>query len=75
MSKSIIAMYAGTFDPITLGHMDLVKRATKLFDRVIVGIAKDTTKQTLFSIDERSELAAETLEEYKQVEVMPFSGL
>ena len=53
MSKSRIAVYPGTFDPITLGHEDIVRRAANLFDEVIVAVAGSTNKRTLFSLDER----------------------
>ena len=57
MSKNRIAVYPGTFDPITLGHEDIVRRAADLFDEVIVAVAGSTNKRTLFSLDERVELA------------------
>ena len=57
MSKYRIAVYSGTFDPITLGHEDVVLRAANLFDEVIVGVAGSTNKQTLFSLEERVEMA------------------
>lgn len=57
MSKNRIAVYPGTFDPITLGHEDIVRRAADLFDEVIVAVAGSTNKSTLFSIDERVALA------------------
>ena len=57
MSKYRIAVYPGTFDPITLGHEDVVLRAANLFDEVIVGVAGSTNKQTLFSLEERVEMA------------------
>ena len=71
------AMYPGTFDPMTLGHEDLVRRAAKLFDRVVVAIATDTggKKSTLFSADERVELARSVLADVDKVEVRRYSGL
>ncbi len=57
MSKNRIAVYPGTFDPITLGHEDIVHRAANLFDEVIVGVAGSTSKNTLFSLDERVAMA------------------
>ena len=57
MSKHRIVVYSGTFDPITLGHEDVVHRAANLFDEVIVGVAGSTNKRTLFSLDERVEMA------------------
>lgn len=73
MSNTII--YPGTFDPITNGHIDLIGRASKLFPKVIVAIAKSAKKETLFSLKEREGLAAEVLAKYKNVEVHSFSGL
>lgn len=57
MAKNRIAVYPGTFDPITLGHEDIVRRAADLFDEVIVAVAGSTNKNTLFSLDERVTLA------------------
>lgn len=70
-----IAVYAGTFDPITLGHVDLVERAAKIFDRVLVAIAASPNKKPLFSLEERVYLAAETLKNHATVEVMGFDSL
>ncbi len=68
-------IYPGTFDPITHGHEDLVRRATQLFDEVIVAVAAETPKNTIFPLTERVALAAETLENLAGVRVRPFSGL
>jgi pantetheine-phosphate adenylyltransferase len=73
MTRSII--YPGTFDPITLGHVDLVKRATALFDHVIVAIAGNSTKTPLFNLDERVELTKQVLANHSKVEVVGFHGL
>lgn len=74
MQKTII--YPGTFDPITNGHLDLIMRATQLFDKVIVAVAADTAKNTSFSLKERAQFIAEVLLPYqKNVEVKTFSGL
>ena len=70
-----IAVYAGTFDPITFGHVDLVNRATSIFDRVIVAIAESPKKSPLFSLEERVELASAVLGQYKNVEVAGFNSL
>ncbi len=75
MSTIIKAVYPGTFDPITLGHEDLVKRASKLFGEVIVAVAASTAKQPYFPLQERIDLAAEVLAEYSNVRVAGFSGL
>ncbi len=72
----VSAMYPGTFDPITLGHEDLVRRAARLFDRVVVAIALDTGgKQPMFSFDERVAMAEDALAEYENVEIRGYSGL
>jgi len=70
-----VAVYPGTFDPITNGHLDVIKRACKLFDRVIVGVARDNYKQTLFSLEERVRLAREVTQDIPGVEVKAFQGL
>ncbi|MEX2482345.1 MAG: pantetheine-phosphate adenylyltransferase [Gammaproteobacteria bacterium] len=69
------AIYPGTFDPITLGHTDIVSRASLLFDTLIVAVAGSTAKQTVFSADERVALAAEILDGIANVEVKRFDGL
>jgi len=73
-----IAIYPGTFDPITLGHIDIIKRAAPLFDHLIIAAARDNYKNPLFSIDERVELIKEeiaTLENSDQISVEKFEGL
>ncbi len=70
-----IAIYPGTFDPITNGHSDLVVRAARLFDQVILAIADNTRKSTLFTTEERVELARTVLGKLDNVEVCSFSGL
>ncbi len=70
-----IAIYPGTFDPITNGHADIVARATRIFDQVIVAIAGSTAKSTAFSTDERVALAETVLSQYKNVKVSRFDGL
>lgn len=74
-AKKRIAVYPGTFDPITLGHEDLVLRAAHLFDEVIVAVAGSTSKATLFSLDERVELAQQVFGNYDNVKVVGFGGL
>jgi len=69
------AMYPGTFDPITNGHQDLVRRAAGLFDRVIVAIASNPNKAPLFSLEQRVDLARKVLADLPNVEVMGYSGL
>ena len=70
-----IAVYPGTFDPLTRGHEDLVRRASNLFDRVIVGIAHSRTKQPFFSLEERVDIARSILTEFPNVEVYGFDSL
>ncbi len=69
------AIYPGTFDPITNGHIDIVARAAGIFDHVVVAVAASTAKSTAFSTDERVDLARRTLGEYPNVEVQRFEGL
>ena len=69
------AVYPGTFDPITNGHEDLIQRASRLFDQVIVGVAHSQAKRPFFSLDERVELARDVLAGYKNVTISGFSGL
>jgi len=71
----IIALYPGTFDPITNGHRDIIMRATRLFDEVVVAVAKNATKATMFSLAERVELAQAVLADVAGVRVIGFSGL
>ncbi len=71
----LIAVYPGTFDPLTRGHEDLVRRASKLFDRLVVGVADSKSKRPFFSMDERVEIAQEVLGHYPNVEVCGFTGL
>lgn len=68
-------VYPGTFDPITNGHIDLVQRASQLFDHVVVAIASNKKKQPLFTIEERVDLAKDVLSEFKNVEVCGFNCL
>jgi pantetheine-phosphate adenylyltransferase len=69
------AVYPGTFDPITLGHQDLVRRAARLFDKVILAVADSRAKNPFFALDERVEMAREVLKDIRNVEVVGFSGL
>ena len=72
---TIAALYPGTFDPITNGHLDLVRRAASIFERVVVAIAANPAKAPLFSLEERVELARAVLSEVPNVEVMGYAGL
>jgi pantetheine-phosphate adenylyltransferase len=69
------AVYPGTFDPMTLGHEDLMRRASQMFRRLVLGVAAGHHKRTLFTIDERLEIAQELAAPYPNVEVMAFRGL
>jgi len=75
MAHDVIAVYPGTFDPMTLGHEDVVRRATQLFGRVIVAVAAGHHKKAMFTLQERIEMAREVVRDYPQVEVESFSGL
>ncbi len=70
-----IAVYPGTFDPMTRGHVSLIRRGLDVFDGVVVAVAKDTGKNSLFSLEERVEMAQEIFEDEPRVEVEAFSGL
>ena len=74
-AKLMTAVYPGTFDPMTLGHEDLMRRASGLFDRLIVAVAAGHHKRTMFSVGERIDIAREIANAYPNVEVMPFRGL
>ncbi len=69
------AVYPGTFDPLTRGHEDLVRRASKLFDHVVVGVADSRSKRPFFTMQERVEIAQEVLGHYPNVQVCGFTGL
>src|SRR5262245_36741062 len=69
------AVYAGTFDPITYGHVDLIERAAHIFDHVIVAIASNQNKKPLFTLEERIDLAAQILSKHSNVQVSGFDGL
>ncbi|MCW5238839.1 pantetheine-phosphate adenylyltransferase [Verminephrobacter eiseniae] len=75
MAQNLLAVYPGTFDPITLGHEDVVRRATQLFERVIVAVAAGHHKKTLFALDERIEMVRDAVKSYPRVQVESFAGL
>jgi pantetheine-phosphate adenylyltransferase len=75
MSHDVIAIYPGTFDPMTLGHEDVVRRATQLFSHVIVAVAAGHHKKAMFSVEERMAMAREAVKSYPQVQVESFAGL
>jgi pantetheine-phosphate adenylyltransferase len=70
-----VGLYAGTFDPVTNGHMDILLRSLSIFERVVVAVAESTPKDTLFTLEERVALVAAAARDLKHVEVRPFSGL
>jgi pantetheine-phosphate adenylyltransferase len=72
---NVIAIYPGTFDPLTDGHTDLIQRAAKMFSTVIVAVAHNPTKQPCFSLDERVAMAKSILNHLNNVQVIGFSGL
>jgi pantetheine-phosphate adenylyltransferase len=73
--KSLIAVYPGTFDPMTLGHEDLMRRASGLFDKLLLAVAAGHHKRTMFTLDERIDMAREMAKPHVNVEVVPFRGL
>jgi len=71
----IKAIYPGSFDPITNGHLDIIKRASKIFDKVIVVIAENSRKKSFFSIEEKKDMITRVIKDLKEVEVQSFDGL
>lgn len=69
------AIYPGSFDPITNGHLDVLQRTVGIFDELVVAVARDNAKSSLFSLDERVELIREATKKIKHVQVKPFEGL
>ena len=69
------AIYPGSFDPLTNGHLDVIQRATKLFDRVVVAVARNDSKQALFTLEERMQLVAKAIRHLPHVEADSFHGL
>ncbi|TRO95164.1 pantetheine-phosphate adenylyltransferase [Glycocaulis profundi] len=76
--KQRVALYPGTFDPLTSGHLDIIGRAVKLYDKLVIGVARNEDKKPLFSLEERADMARELAESVAggtEIEVRPFSGL
>jgi pantetheine-phosphate adenylyltransferase len=73
--KNVVAIYPGSFDPVTNGHLDLIERGAKIFDRLIVSILRNFEKDPLFTLDERVEMLREVARPWPNVEVDVFSGL
>ena len=69
------ALFPGSFDPITLGHEDVINRATKIFDKVIVAVAEDNNKNSLLNLEQRLELVSKIYQDNPKVETVSFSGL
>lgn len=70
-----IAVYPGSFDPVTYGHIDIIRRASKLTDTLIVGVLRNSAKKALFTVDERVEMLVEVTKGMQNVEIMSFDGL
>ena len=75
MSAQVIALYPGTFDPITLGHEDIVRRAACMFDQVVVAVASAHQKKTMFTVEERLSMTREALHDCANVQIQTFDGL
>ncbi len=73
--RDLLAVYAGSFDPVTLGHVDLIERAGNLFDQVIIAVGRHATKKAFFSFQERLDLLIEVTKDYPNVRVDSFDGL
>jgi pantetheine-phosphate adenylyltransferase len=69
------ALFPGSFDPVTNGHLDVARRAAALFDRLVIAVAESTPKNVLFTTDERVALFREAVRDYEHVEVLPYRGL
>ena len=75
MPAQVIALYPGTFDPITLGHEDIVRRAARMFDQVVVAVASAHHKKTMFTLEERLAMTREALHDCSNVQIKTFDGL
>ncbi len=75
MSAQVIALYPGTFDPMTLGHEDIVRRAARMFDQVVVAVASAHHKKTMFTLEERLSMTREALQDCPNVQIKTFDGL
>jgi pantetheine-phosphate adenylyltransferase len=73
--KNVLAIYPGSFDPVTNGHLDLIERGAKIFDRLVVSILRNFEKEPLFTVEERVEMLREVTRPWPNVEVNVFSGL
>jgi pantetheine-phosphate adenylyltransferase len=75
MSEPVIALYPGTFDPITLGHEDIVRRTSRMFDTVVIAVARAHHKKTMFSLEQRLEMTRQAMSDCPNVKVETFDGL
>jgi pantetheine-phosphate adenylyltransferase len=75
MSEPVIALYPGTFDPITLGHEDIVRRTSRMFDTVVIAVARAHHKKTIFSLEQRLEMTRQAMSDCPNVKVETFDGL
>jgi pantetheine-phosphate adenylyltransferase len=75
MSQPVIALYPGTFDPITLGHEDIVRRAARMFDQVVIAVARAHHKKTMFTLEQRVDMTRQALADCTNVRVHTFEGL
>lgn len=75
MTSKKIAIYPGTFDPITLGHLDIIKRASALFDKLVIAVATNPSKKPLFLAKERVDMIKETVNDIKNIKIKSFNGL
>ncbi len=75
MGKDNLAIYPGTFDPPTFGHLDLIGRASRMFDRLLVSVAVNNAKSCMFTVDERMDMLREIVAKFENVEVTSFAGL
>jgi len=73
--KNVIAIYPGSFDPLTNGHLDLIERGSRIFDRLIVGILRNPEKDPLFSVEERREMLTKMCAKWENVSIDTFDGL
>ncbi len=74
-SEDRTAVYTGVFDPVHLGHLEIIRRGSRLYDRLVVGVGINPEKESFFSLDERVELMRQIVTPYANVEVLPFTGL
>ncbi|MGL5355889.1 MAG: pantetheine-phosphate adenylyltransferase [Cetobacterium sp.] len=70
-----LALYSGTFDPITKGHIEIIKRASRMCDKLVVAVLNNSSKKTLFTLEERKEMVETVLKDIKNIEVIEYTGL